>query len=109
MAVERLLPGDGPVAERLAAFRGSVDRDRALHAVERDLAAVRVQAAELRARRSGAAQLEAELVDMHERVASALRSCDIDPSDLAAGLRRYDHAGVAADTRREATLTRTRA
>ena len=107
--LERLLPGDGPLAERLAAFRGSVDRDRALHAVERDLAAVRVEAAELRARRSGAAQLEAELVDMHERVASALRSCDIDPSDLGAGLRRYDHAAAAADTRREATLTRTRA
>ena len=107
--LERLLPGDGPAAERLAAFRESVDRDRALHAIERDLAAARVQAADLRARLSGAAQLDAELTGLRERVATALRSCDIDPTDLDAGLRRYDHAAAAASTRREATLTRTRA
>ena len=107
--LERLLPGDGPAADRLAAFRASVERDRALQAVERDLAAMRVQAADVRARRSGAAQLEAELAALRGRVADALRECDIDPTDLGDGLRRYDHAEAAAHTRREATLTRTRA
>jgi uncharacterized protein YhaN len=107
--LDRLLPGDGPVGERLAAFRASVDRDRALHAIERDLAAARVQAADLRAQLSGVAQLDAELGGLRERVATALHSCDIDPTDLDAGLRRYDHAAASATTRREATLTRTRA
>ena len=107
--LERLLPGDGSAADRLAAFRASVERDRALQAVERDLAAMRVQAADVRARRSGAAQLEAELAALRGRVADALRECDIDPTDLGDGLRRYDHAEAAAHTRREATLTRTRA
>ncbi len=107
--LERLLPGDGPAADRLAAFRASVERDRALQAVERELAAMRVQAADVRARRSGAAQLEAELAALRGRVADALRECDIDPTDLGDGLRQYDHAEAAAHTRREATLTRTRA
>ena len=70
---------------------------------------MRVQAADVRARRSGAAQLEAELTALRGRVADALRECDIDPTDLGDGLRRYDHAEAAAHTRREATLTRTRA
>jgi uncharacterized protein YhaN len=107
--LERLLPGDGPVAERLAAFRASVDRDRALQAVERELAAARVQAAEIRTRLSGTAQREAELRGLCDRIGDALRDCDIDPTDLSEGLRRYDRADAAAQTRREATLTRTRA
>lgn len=107
--LDRLLPGDGPATERLAAFRGSVERDRALQTVERELAAARVQAADVRARLSGMAQLEVELGGLRDRVAAALRECDIDPTDMGEGLRRYDRAEAAAHTRREATLTRSRA
>jgi uncharacterized protein YhaN len=77
--------------------------------VERDLAAARVQAADIRTRLSGTAQLDAELRGLRDRIAGALRECDIDAPDLGEGLRRYDRAEAAALTRREATLTKTRA
>ncbi len=107
--LDRLLPGDGTIELRLTAFRAAVERDRALHGVERELAGVRVQAADVRARLAGVAQLEVELGGLRERVTAALGACDIDASDLGEGLRRYDHAEAAARTRHEATLTRTRA
>jgi DNA repair exonuclease SbcCD ATPase subunit len=107
--LDRLLPGDGPCAERLAAFRASVERDRALAAAERELGGVRIELAELRTRLAGTAQLEAELRGLHERVATALRGCGIDQLDLDAGLRVYDGREAAAHAHREATLTRTRA
>jgi uncharacterized protein YhaN len=107
--LDRLLPGDGTLELRLEAFRAAVERDRALHVVEGELAGVRVQAADVRARLAGVAQLEVELGVLRERVAAALGTCDIDASDLGEGLRRYDRAEAAARTRNEATLTRTRA
>jgi DNA repair exonuclease SbcCD ATPase subunit len=107
--LDRLLPGEGPCAERLAAFRASVERDRALAAAERELGGVRIELAELRTRLAGTAQLEAELRGLHERVATALRGCGIDQLDLDAGLRVYDGREAAAHAHREATLTRTRA
>ena len=107
--LDRLLPGDGPRAERLEAFRASVARDRALTVAERELAGVRIELAELRTRLAGTAQLETELHGLHERVATALRGCGIDPGDLDEGLRLYDGREAAAQVHREATLTRTRA
>jgi hypothetical protein len=107
--LDRLLPGEGTVDLRLEAFRGAVERDRALHGVERDLAGVRVQSADVRARLAGVAQLEVELGGLRERITAALGACDIDASDLGEGLRRYDRAEADARTRHEATLTRTRA
>ena len=107
--LDRLLPGDGPCSERLASFRASVERDRALAAAERELGGVRIELAELRTRLAGTAQLETELRGLHERVAAALRGCGIDPADLGEGLRLYDGREAAAHARREATLTRTRA
>jgi uncharacterized protein YhaN len=107
--LDRLLPGDGTLELRLEAFRAAVERDRALHVLEGELAGVRVQAADVRARLAGVAQLEVELGGLRERVAAALGTCDIDASDLGEGLRRYDRAEAAARTRNEATLTRTRA
>ena len=88
--LDRLLPGGGPVAERLAAFRSSVERDHALAGTERELAATRLQAAEVRTRLAGSIQLEAELAGLRDRVATALRTCEIDPADLDEGLRSYD-------------------
>jgi uncharacterized protein YhaN len=107
--LEHLLPGPGSVADRLAAFRTSVERDHALARTERELAATRLQAADVRARMAGTLQLEAELNGLRDRVATALRACDIDPSDLDEGLRSYDRFEAAAATRTEATRTRTRA
>ena len=107
--LDRLLPGVGPVAERLTAFRTSVERDHALAGTERELAATRLQAADVRARMAATLQLEAELTGVRDRVAAALRECDIDPADLDDGLRRYDRMQTAATVRTEATLTRTRA
>ncbi|HEX3329185.1 MAG TPA: AAA family ATPase [Gaiellales bacterium] len=107
--LDRLLPGDGPRAERLEGFRASVERDRALTVAERELAGVRIELAELRTRLAGTAQLETELHGLHERVATALRGCGIDPGDLNEGLRLYDGREAAAQVHREATLTRTRA
>jgi DNA repair exonuclease SbcCD ATPase subunit len=107
--LDRLLPGTGPCGERLAAFRASVERDRALDAAERELASVRVELAELRTRLAGTAQLEAELRGLHDRVATSLRGCGIDPTDLDEGLRLYDGREASAQAHREATLTRTRA
>lgn len=107
--LDRLLPGAGPCGERLAAFRASVERDRALAAAERELGAVRVELAELRTRLAGTAQLEAELRGLHDRVATSLRGCGIDPTDLGDGLRVYDGREASAQARREATATRTRA
>src|SRR6185437_9544115 len=107
--LDRLLPGGGPCAERLAAFRASVERDRALAVAERELGDVRIELAELRTRLAGTAQLETELRGLHERVATALRGCGIDPVDLDAGLRTYDGREAAAHAHREATLNRTRA
>jgi uncharacterized protein YhaN len=107
--LDRLLPGDGPRGERLAAFRASVERDRALAVAERDLGDVRLELAELRTRLAGTAQLEAELRGLHERVATSLRGCGIDPADLAEGLRVYDGREESAQAHREATQTRTRA
>jgi uncharacterized protein YhaN len=107
--LDRLLPGDGPCSERLAAFRASVERDRALAVAERDLGDVRLELAELRTRLAGTAQLEAELRGLHERVAASLRGCGIDPTDLAEGLRIYDGREESAQAHREATQTRTRA
>jgi uncharacterized protein YhaN len=107
--LDRVLPGDGPAAERLAAFRTSVERDHALAATERELAATRLQAAEVRARMAGTLQLEAELAGLRDRVAVALRGCDIDPADLGEALRRYDRIHAAATVRTEATRTRTMA
>jgi uncharacterized protein YhaN len=107
--LDRLLPGDGPCSERLAAFRESVERDRALTAAERDLGDVRLELAELRTRLAGTAQLEAELRGLHDRVATSLRGCGIDPTDLDEGLRVYDGREESAQAHREATLTRTRA
>jgi uncharacterized protein YhaN len=107
--LDRMLPGGGPVAERLAAFRTSVERDHALAGTERELAATRLQAADVRARMAGTLQLEAELTGLRDRVAAALRGCDIDPADLGEGLRRYDRMHAAASVRSEATRTRTQA
>jgi DNA repair exonuclease SbcCD ATPase subunit len=107
--LDRLLPGAGSCGERLAAFRASVERDRALAASERELAGVRVELAELRARLAGTAQLEAELRGLHDRVATSLRGCGIDPADLDEGLRLYDSREASAQAHREATVTRTRA
>jgi uncharacterized protein YhaN len=107
--LDHVLPGTGPVAERLAAFRTSVERDHALAGTERELAATRLQAAEVRARMAGTLQLEAELTGLRERVATALRECEIDSDDLDDGLRRYDRIHAAATVRTEATRTRTRA
>jgi uncharacterized protein YhaN len=107
--LDRLLPGGGPVTDRLAAFRTAVERDKALAGTERELATTRLQAAEVRARMAGTLQLEAELTGLRNRVAAALRGCEIDPSDLDEGLRRYDHIHAAATVRTEATRTRTRA
>ncbi len=107
--LDRLLPGSGPVADRLAAFRTSVERDHALAGTERELAATRLQAADVRARMAGTLQLEAELAGLRERVATALRGCDIDAPDLDAGLRRYDRIHAAATVRTQATLARTNA
>jgi uncharacterized protein YhaN len=107
--LERLLPGDGPPAERLAAFRASVERDHALQAVEAELGAARIEAAEVRARLVATTQLESEVGRVRERIAAALRRSAIDPSDLDEGLRRYDVAAAAATEVRDATLTRTRA
>jgi len=107
--LDRLLPGGGPCAERLAAFRASVERDRALAVAERELGDVRIELAELRTRLAGTAQLETELRGLHERVATALRGCGIDPVDLDEGLKAYDGREAAAHAHREATLTRTRA
>jgi uncharacterized protein YhaN len=107
--LDRLLPGSGTCGERLEAFRASVERDRALAVAERDLGDVRLELAELRTRLAGTAQLEAELRGLHERVATSLRGCGIDPTDLAEGLRVYDGREESAQAHREATLTRTRA
>jgi DNA repair exonuclease SbcCD ATPase subunit len=107
--LDRLLPGAGPRGERLAAFRASVERDRALAGAERELGVVRVELAERRTRLAGTAQLEAELRGLHDRVATSLRGCGIDPADLDAGLRVYDGREASAQARREATATRTRA
>ncbi|HEY2869988.1 MAG TPA: AAA family ATPase, partial [Gaiellales bacterium] len=107
--LDRLLPGDDPCAQRLAAFRASVERDRALAIAERELGGVRIELAELRTRLAGTAQLETELRGLHERVAGALRGCGIDPVDLVEGLKLYDGREAAALARKEATLTRTRA
>jgi uncharacterized protein YhaN len=107
--LDRLLPGGGSCPERLEAFRASVTRDRALTVADRELGRVRVELAELRTRLAGSAQLEAELGGLHDRVATALRGCGIDPADLDEGLRLYDRREAAAHARREATVTRTRA
>jgi len=107
--LDRLLPGAGPCGERLAAFRASVERDRALAVAERELGGVRVELAELRTRLAGTAQLDAELRGLHDRVATSLRGCGIDPADLDEGLRVYDGREAVAQAHREATLTRTRA
>ena len=107
--LDRVLPGDGPAADRLAAFRTSVERDHALAGTERELAATRLQAADVRARMAGTLQLEAELAGLRERVAAALRGCNIDVPDLDDGLRRYDRIHAAATVRTEATRTRTSA
>ncbi|HEY3763898.1 MAG TPA: hypothetical protein VGL44_01970, partial [Gaiellales bacterium] len=107
--LERLLPGEGPLAERLSAFRAAVERDHTLQVAEGELGTVRVEAADIRARLAGRTQLESELIRVRERVATALAGCDIDPADLDTGLRRYDEVAAAAQTHREATLTRTRA
>jgi uncharacterized protein YhaN len=107
--LEAALPGDGPVDERLARFRESVERDRARQAIEAELGSARVEAAEVRARLAATTQLESELGRVRERIASGLREADIDPSDLSAGLRSYDAAAATARERQEATLTRTRA
>jgi uncharacterized protein YhaN len=107
--LEALLPGDGPIADRLARFRESVERDRARQAVEAELGATRLEAAEVRARLAASTQVEGELGRVRERIALGLREADIDPTDLPAGLRRYDAAAAAERERQEATLTRTRA
>jgi uncharacterized protein YhaN len=107
--LEHLLPGAGAVAERLTAFRTSVERDHALAGTERELAATRLQAADVRARMAGTLQLEAELTGLRDRLATALQECDIDPSDLGEGLGHYDRMHAAATVRTEATRTRTRA
>ena len=108
-ALDRLLPGDGPASARLTRFRESVERDRARQALEAELGAVRVEAAEVRARLAAATQLERELGRVRGRISDGLREADIDPSDLPEGLRRYDAAATVDRERREATLTRTRA
>jgi DNA repair exonuclease SbcCD ATPase subunit len=107
--LDRLLPGDGTCGERLAAFRASVERDRTLASAERELGGVKIELAELRTRLAGTAQLETELRGLHERVATALRGCGIDPTDLGEGLRLYDGREAAAQVHTEATVTRTRA
>jgi uncharacterized protein YhaN len=107
--LDRLLAGAGPVGERLTAFRTSVERDHALAGTERELAATRLQAADVRGRMAGTLQLEAELTGLRDRLATALRECDIDPADLDEGLRSYDRMHAAAGVRTEATRTRTQA
>jgi uncharacterized protein YhaN len=107
--LEALLPGEGPIDDRLARFRESVRRDRARLAIEAELGAARLEAAEVRARLAATTQLERERGRVHERIAGGLRDADIDPSDLPEGLRLYDAAVAAHQERREATLTRTRA
>jgi uncharacterized protein YhaN len=106
--LDRLLPGPGPRGARLAGFRTSVERDRELAAAERELAGIRVEAAEARGRLAGVAQIEAELAGVRERIGAALHGCAIDAADLDDGLRRYDRFEAAAHSRREATQTRTR-
>jgi uncharacterized protein YhaN len=107
--LDRLLPGDGPASVRLARFRESVERDRARRALEVELGAARVEAAEVRARLAASTQLERELGRVRDRISAGLREADIDPSDLPEGLRRYDTAATVDRERREAALTRTRA
>jgi uncharacterized protein YhaN len=46
---------------------------------------------------------------VRDRIAVGLREAEIDPTDLVAGLHRYDAAAAAERERQEATLTRTRA
>jgi DNA repair exonuclease SbcCD ATPase subunit len=105
----RVLPGDGPASERLAAFRASVRRDRELAAAERELGAVRVQAADIRTRLAASTQLESELGGLRDRVTAALRDRGIDPADLGEGLRRYDLGEATARERSQATATCSRA
>jgi hypothetical protein len=91
-ALDRALPGTGPVEERLAAHRAACAADRELDRVERELGRVQVSYAGLRADLAALDQIEHERAQVSDRVRAELMRAGFDDPDLEDGLRRYDAA-----------------
>ncbi len=106
--LDQVLPGDGPVEARLAAFREACAAERELDRAERELSRVQVSYAGLRADLAALDQIERERHRVTERIRAELTRSGFDDADLDESLRRYDAAAAgharlveAAATRRE--------
>jgi len=108
--LDAILPGDGPVQARLAAFREACAAERELDRAERELNRVEVSYAGLRADLAALDQIERERLQVSERIRAELSRSGCGDADLEEGLRRHDAAAAgharlvqAASTRREKT------
>ena len=106
--LDAILPGDGPVQARLAAFREACAAERELDRAERELNRVEVSYAGLRADLAALDQIERERLQVSERIRAELSRSGCGDPDLEEGLRRHDAAAAgharlvqAASTRRE--------
>jgi len=108
--LDAALPGDGPVHDRLAAFRAACESERELDRAERELSRVEVSRAGLRADLAALDQIEHERQKVSERIRAELAKAGCGAAGLDEGLRSYDAAAAgharlvqAAAGRREKT------